>query len=365
VLQVLPHRAEHVGSLLRSAALKAARAEHARGALSDAGLKEVEDREILRLIDRQHEAGMQTVTDGEVRRESWHVDFLTHLDGVEAIRPEAGYSFHGSVTNFAIPHVVGPLGFSGHPMLAHFAFLRQHARGMPKMTIPSPSALHFRFGRQVVAENVYPDMDAFYDDLAGAYAKAIAAFGEVGCRYLQLDEVYLAYLCDPAQREDLKTRGEDPETLPRTYAKLINRALAGAPDGMTIGMHLCRGNFRSTYVASGGYEPVAEMLFNEIGVDAYFMEFDTERAGGFEPLRFVPKGKTVVLGLVTTKVGQLEERSAILRRIEDAARFVPIEQLCLSPQCGFASTEDGNDLAEEAQWAKLRLVADIAAEVWG
>ena len=365
MLQVLPHRAEHVGSLLRSAALKAARAEHARGALSDAGLKEVEDREILRLIDRQHEAGMQTVTDGEVRRESWHVDFLTHLDGVEAIRPEAGYSFHGSVTNFAIPHVVGPLGFSGHPMLAHFAFLRQHARGMPKMTIPSPSALHFRFGRQVVAENVYPDMDAFYDDLAGAYAKAIAAFGEVGCRYLQLDEVYLAYLCDPAQREDLKTRGEDPETLPRTYAKLINRALAGAPDGMTIGMHLCRGNFRSTYVASGGYEPVAEMLFNEIGVDAYFMEFDTERAGGFEPLRFVPKGKTVVLGLVTTKVGQLEERSAILRRIEDAARFVPIEQLCLSPQCGFASTEDGNDLAEEAQWAKLRLVADIAAEVWG
>jgi 5-methyltetrahydropteroyltriglutamate--homocysteine methyltransferase len=365
VLQVLPHRAEHVGSLLRSAALKAARAEHARGALSDAGLKEVEDREILRLIDRQHEAGMQTVTDGEVRRESWHVDFLTHLDGVEAIRPEAGYSFHGSVTNFAIPHVVGPLGFSGHPMLAHFAFLRQHARGMPKMTIPSPSALHFRFGRQVVAENVYPDMDAFYDDLAGAYAKAIAAFGEVGCRYLQLDEVYLAYLCDPAQREELKTRGEDPETLPRTYAKLINRALAGAPDGMTIGMHLCRGNFRSTYVASGGYEPVAEMLFNEIGVDAYFMEFDTERAGGFEPLRFVPKGKTVVLGLITTKVGQLEARSAILRRIEDAARFVPIEQLCLSPQCGFASTEDGNAVTEEQQWAKLRLVVDVAREVWG
>ena len=308
---------------------------------------------------------MRTVTDGEIRRESWHCDFLGGLDGVELLLPADGFNFHGAKTNFQVPHVVGKIGFSGHPMLDHFAFLKAHARGTPKMAIPSPSALHFRFGRQVVNENVYPDMDAFYEDLGNAYAKAVTAFGEVGCRYLQLDEVYLAYLCDPVHREGLKERGEDPETLPQTYADLINRAITGAPAGMTIAMHLCRGNFRSTYAASGGYEPVAELLFNDINVHAYFMEFDSERAGGFEPLRFVPKDKMVVLGLVTSKTGLLEERSAILRRIEDAARFVPLDQLCLSPQCGFASTEDGNDLAEEQQWAKLRLVADIAAEVWG
>jgi 5-methyltetrahydropteroyltriglutamate--homocysteine methyltransferase len=366
--QSLPHRAEHVGSLLRSASLKAARAKRAQGAITPADLKEIEDQEILRLIAKQEEVGMQSVTDGEVRRETWHFDFLENLDGVEAIQPKEGFQFHGATTGFTFPHVVGRLGaFNGHPMLSHFEFVKQHARPSQtaKMTIPSPSALHFRFGRQVIDENVYGDMDAFYHDLGEVYAKAVAAFGEAGCRYLQLDEVYLAYLCDPEHRAALKARGDDPETLPQTYADLINKAVSKAPADMTLGMHLCRGNFRSTYAASGGYEPVAELLFNAINVQAYFMEFDTERAGGFEPLRFVPKGKTVVLGVVTSKSGKLEDRSAVLKRIDDAAKFVPLDQLCLSPQCGFASTEEGNDLAEEEQWAKLRLVSDIAREVWG
>jgi 5-methyltetrahydropteroyltriglutamate--homocysteine methyltransferase len=233
------------------------------------------------------------------------------------------------------------------------------------MTIPSPSVLHFRGGRRAVSEEAYPSMDEFYADLGAAYADAVRDFGEAGCRYLQLDETNLAYLCDPEQRRMLADRGDDPERLPGIYRDLINAALEGRPPGMTVAMHLCRGNFRSSWIAEGGYEPVADILFNEIGVDAYFMEWDSERAGGFEPLRFVPKGKTIVLGLVTTKTGALERRDELLRRIEQAAKFVPLDQLCLSPQCGFASTEEGNVLAEEEQWAKLRLVVELAAEVWG
>jgi 5-methyltetrahydropteroyltriglutamate--homocysteine methyltransferase len=250
-------------------------------------------------------------------------------------------------------------------MLDHFRFVDAHTKRTAKMTIPSPSCLHFRYGRQAVPESIYPAMEDFYRDLGTTYRKAVRAFGDAGCRYLQLDEVNLAYLCDPALRDQVRQRGDDPDALPLAYADMINAAIADIPAGMTITMHLCRGNFRSTFVASGGYEPIAEMLFNTIGVHGYFMEYDSARAGGFEPLRFVPKGKQVVLGLVTSKAGTLESRDELRRRIDEAAKFVDIDQLCLSPQCGFASTEDGNVLAEEEQWAKLRMIVETARDVWG
>jgi 5-methyltetrahydropteroyltriglutamate--homocysteine methyltransferase len=250
-------------------------------------------------------------------------------------------------------------------MLYHFRFLRDHTRAMPKMTIPSPSVLHFRGGRSAVSAAVYPEMEEFYRDLAMAYRGAVGAFAGAGCRYLQLDEVNLAYLCDPEQRLMLRERGDDPERLPSIYADMINTAIGGRPADMTITMHLCRGNFRSSWIAQGGYEPVAELLFNQIGVDGYFMEFDTERAGGFEPLRFVPKNKLVVLGLVTSKTGALESAAELERRIDDVAKYVDLEQLCLSPQCGFASTEEGNALSEAEQWAKLERIVEVARTVWG
>jgi 5-methyltetrahydropteroyltriglutamate--homocysteine methyltransferase len=250
-------------------------------------------------------------------------------------------------------------------MIEHFKFLKAHTRRTPKLTIPSPSSLHFRYGRDAVPESIYPSMNDFYRDLGQSYRKAVRAFADAGCRYLQFDEVNFAYLCDPALRKVIADRGEDPAALPAIYADMINAAISDIPSDMTITMHLCRGNFRSSFVASGGYEPVAETLFNTINVHGYFMEYDTERAGGFEPLRFVPKHKTVVLGLVTTKLGALEDRDAIKRRIEQAAKFLDIDQLCLSPQCGFASTEEGNVLAEDEQWAKLRMIVEIANEVWG
>jgi 5-methyltetrahydropteroyltriglutamate--homocysteine methyltransferase len=360
-----PFRAEQVGSFLRPAELKEARAKHERGEIDSAALKAVEDKAIREVIRRQEDAGMQSITDGEFRRAFWHYDFLQGLDGVDSYLAEQGVQFKGAALKPIMLRVKDKLGFSNHPMIEHFRFVKEHTKRLAKMTIPSPTALHFRFGRQAVPASVYPRMEDFYRDLGAAYAKAVKAFADAGCTYLQLDEVYLAYLCDPEQREGLKSRGEDPETLPGTYAKLINDSIAGAPAGMTIGMHLCRGNFRSTFVASGGYEPVAELLFNEINVHAYFMEYDSERAGGFEPLRFVPKNKTVVLGLITSKTGKLESKDEIKRRIDEAAKFVPIEQLCLSPQCGFSSTEEGNLLTEDEQWKKLALVREIADEVWG
>ncbi len=250
-------------------------------------------------------------------------------------------------------------------MLDHFRFVKEHTRRTPKMTIPSPSALHFRYGRQAVPGAIYPSMDEFFHDLGQTYRKAIRAFADAGCRYLQLDEVNLAYLCDPELRQQVRDRGDDPETLPLVYADMINSAIADIPDDMTITMHLCRGNFRSTFIASGGYEPVADVLFNRMPVDGYFMEWDTDRAGGFEPLRFLPKGKSVILGLVTSKTGVLENKDDIKRRIDEATKYVDLDQLCLSPQCGFASTEEGNTLAEEEQWAKLRMIVEIAEEVWG
>jgi 5-methyltetrahydropteroyltriglutamate--homocysteine methyltransferase len=360
-----PFRADHVGSLLRSSALKEARARRQRGEATVAELKAVEDREIETLIRRQEEVGLRSVTDGEYRRSWWHLDFLWGLDGIERHVMDQGIAFSGVQTRAEGARIVGKVGFSGHPMIEHFRYLQAKTTRTPKMTIPAPSAAYGRVGRQAVSETAYPELDEFFADLGAAYRKAVRAFADAGCRYLQLDEVYIAMLCDAKFRHTVKERGDDPDKLGETFAALINVAMSDIPPDMTITMHLCRGNFRSTFLGSGGYEQVAETLFHSTNVHGYFMEYDTERAGGFEPLRLVPKGKTVVLGLVTSKAGQLESRDVLRRRIDEAAKFVPIDQLCLSPQCGFASTEEGNILAEEEQWAKLRMIVEVADEVWG
>ena len=361
-----PFRADHVGSLLRTAPLKEARAQRERGEISAEQLKAVEDREIEKIVKRQEDIGLKAVTDGEFRRAFWNYDFLGALPGVEAYLGERKIKFQGPNPKPMMLRVVGKLGtFTGHPMLAHFKFVKAHTRVTPKMTIPSPSSLHFRYGRDAVRVELYPDMDDFYRDLGQTYRKAVRAFADAGCRYLQLDEVNFTYLCDPKLRAQVADRGDDPEQLPAIYAAMINAAISDIPPDMAICMHLCRGNFQSTFVASGGYEPVAEILFNAINVHGYFMKYDSGRAGSFEPLRLVPKGKIVVLGLVTSKSGRLEGKDQIKRRIEQAAKFVPLEQLCLSPQCGFASTEEGNILAEDEQWAKLKMIVEIAEEVWG
>jgi 5-methyltetrahydropteroyltriglutamate--homocysteine methyltransferase len=361
-----PFRADHVGSLLRPAPLKEARAKREKNEISPVELKEVEDRAISAIISRQEDIGLRVVTDGEFRRAFWNYDFLGGLPGVEAYLGERKIKFQGVNPKPMMLRVTGKLGtFSGHPMLEHFKYVKEHTRAAPKMTIPSPSSLHFRYGRDAVPESIYPDMHEFYGDLGQTYRKAVRAFADAGCRYLQLDEVNFAYLCDPKLRAQVANRGDDPATLPAIYAAMINAAMSDIPSDMTIAMHLCRGNFQSTFVASGGYEPVAEILFNTINVHGYFMEYDSDRAGGFEPLRFVPKGKTVVLGLVTSKSGRLESKDDIKRRIDEAAKFVSLEQLCLSPQCGFASTEEGNILAEDEQWTKLRMIVEVAEEVWG
>jgi len=363
-----PFRADHVGSLLRPAALKAAREQRSRGEITAAALTAIEDREIEAVIRRQEEVGLHVVTDGEFRRISWNYDFLERLDNVESYVGERKIKFNsgGPQPRPILLRVIGKLGgYKPHPMIGHFKFLKAHTRQTAKVTIPSPSSLHFRYGRGAVPESIYPAMDDFYRDLGESYRKAVRAFADAGCRYLQLDEVNLAYLCDPALRAHVAARGEDPAALPAVYAGMINAAVADIPPDMTITMHLCRGNFRSSFAASGGYEPVAEILFNAVNVHGYFMEYDSDRAGGFEPLRFVPKGKTIVLGLVTSKTGTLESRDDIKRRIDEAAKYVPLDQLCLSPQCGFASTEEGNILSEAEQWAKLRLIVEIAEDVWG
>jgi 5-methyltetrahydropteroyltriglutamate--homocysteine methyltransferase len=363
-----PFRADHVGSILRTAALKDAREKHARAEISADALTRVEDHEIEAIIRKQEAVGLHGVTDGEFRRISWNYDFLEQLDNVESYVGERKIKFTsgGPQPRPILLRVIGKLGgYKPHPMIEHFKFLEAHTRQTAKVTIPSPSSLHFRYGRDVVPESIYPSMDEFYRDLGESYRKVVHAFADAGCRYLQLDEVNLAYLCDPSLRTHIAARGEDPDTLPAIYAGMINAAIADIPADMTITMHLCRGNFRSSFAASGGYEPVAEVLFNAINVHGYFMEYDSDRAGGFEPLRFVPKDKTVVLGLVTSKTGTLESCDEIKRRIEQAAKFVPLDQLCLSPQCGFASTEEGNVLSEDEQWAKLRMIVETAEDVWG
>jgi 5-methyltetrahydropteroyltriglutamate--homocysteine methyltransferase len=363
-----PFRADHVGSLLRTARLKAARELRVRGEMAADAFNAIEDREIEGVIRKQEAIGLKSVTDGEYRRISWNIDFLENLDKVESYAGERKIRFAsaGPQPRPVLLRVIGKLGgYKPHPMIEHFKFLKAHTTQTPKLTIPSPSSLHFRYGRDAVPERLYPSMDEFYQDLGEAYRKVVRAFADAGCRYLQLDEVSLAYLCDPSLRQIIAARGEDPAALPAIYAGMINAAISDIPPDMTITMHLCRGNFRSSFVASGGYEPVAELLFNAINVNGYFMEYDNERAGGFEPLRFVPKGKSVVLGLVTTKTGTLEMKDSIKRRIHEAAKFVALDQLCLSPQCGFASTEEGNVLAEDEEWAKLRMIVEIAEEVWG
>jgi 5-methyltetrahydropteroyltriglutamate--homocysteine methyltransferase len=361
-----PFRADQVGSLLRSAPVKAARMRKLAGEITAAELRAVEDVEIRKLVAKQEAIGLQGVTDGEFRRSWWHYDFLAGLRGVELVSVAQGLQFKGTRTKAEGLHVHGRIDFpADHPMLDHFRFLKSTVTQTPKMTIPSPTALHYRGGRQAIEKAVYPEMEPFFEDLGKAYAKAVRAFGEAGCTYLQLDEVFVAYLCDPNQRDYLRGRGDDPDRLLHIYADLVNAACAGRTPGMTISMHLCRGNFRSTWMAQGGYEPVADILFNRMNVDAYFMEYDTERAGGFEPLRLLPANKHVVLGVMTSKTGALESKDQLKRRIDEASKFAPLDQLCLSPQCGFASTEEGNLLAEDEQWAKLSRCVEVAEEMWG
>ena len=373
-----PFRADHVGSFLRPPELLAARERFQKGEIYKAELRTVEDSAIADIVRMQEDVGLQGITDGEFRRTYFHIDFLEQLEGVET-RGGLTAHFHGKKgdVDFAPPvlRVTRKVRHVRPIQVADFTFLKSATKRIPKVSIPSPTMLHFRGGREAISREAYPDLDEFFADVAAAYGAELKALGAAGCTYVQLDDTNLAYLCDPKMREGARARGDDPDELPRRYARLIklpevyadmiNGAVSDIPPDMTITMHLCRGNFRSTFVASGGYEPVAEILFNRIRVHGYFMEYDTERAGGFEPLRFVPKGKTVVLGLVTTKVGELESKDMLKRRIDEAARVVPLEQLCLSPQCGFSSTVHGNEIARESQAAKLRLIVETAREVWG
>ena len=361
-----PYRTDHVGSLLCPAALKEARARRAKGEIAAESLRQIEDREIETVIRKQEEVGLKLATDGELRRSWWQFDFFKGLDGVEMYSTGKGIIFAGVETKAESVRTMGKLGFSGHPHLADFKFVKDHARVTPKMTIPAPGVLHFRQGRPSVSKSVYPDLDPFFHDLAEAYRKAVRAFYDAGCRYLQLDDTAWSMMCDKRELEHSRERGDNPDGLQEIYARVINYAIAERPADMTITTHVCRGNFRSTWIAEGGYEPVADVMFNETPLDGYFLEYDSDRAGGFEPLRFFPKGsKQLVLGVVTSKSGALENKDAIKRRIDEATKYVALDQLCLSPQCGFASTEEGNILAEDQQWAKLRMIVELADEVWG
>jgi 5-methyltetrahydropteroyltriglutamate--homocysteine methyltransferase len=362
-----PFRADHVGSILRSASIKDARARCEKGEITAAALKEVEDREIATIVRKQEEIGLQVATDGEYRRSWWHLDFYWGLTGCEKIRLDHGIQFRGVETKPEGFRLVGKLDFpSNHPMLDHFRFLKAQTKVTPKMCIPAPPVMHFRMPKDGIPKSIYPDLDGYFADLGQTYKKAVRAFYDAGCRYLQFDDTVWAYLCSQEEMKAARERMPMADNLPAIYQRVINTALEGKPADMTITTHVCRGNFRSTWVSEGGYEPVAERLLGGVNYDGYFLEYDTERAGGFEPLRFLPKGnKVVVLGLITSKSGTLEKRDDVKRRIAEAAKFAPLEQFCLSPQCGFASTEEGNVLAEEQQWAKLRMIVETAEEVWG
>ncbi|MER7077198.1 5-methyltetrahydropteroyltriglutamate--homocysteine methyltransferase [Saccharopolyspora kobensis] len=366
-----PFRADHVGSLLRPQSLLDARDDHAAGRIDDAELRRVEDEAITQVVAMQEEVGLHSATDGEFRRSSWHMDFLYQLDGVERVDDaslKVQFRNERGDVEFATPdlRVTGRIGLSRTIFAEAFTALAERVTtATPKLTIPSPGMLYYRGGRAAIDEATYPDLAEFRSDLAAAYRTEVRALADLGCHYLQLDDTSLAYLNDPAQRAQLTARGDDAERAHLQTIQLINESLRGRPDTLAVTTHMCRGNFRSSWVAEGGYDFVAEALFNELDVDGFFLEFDDERSGGFEPLRFVPKGKAVVLGLVTTKRGELESKDALKRRIEQAARYVDIDQLCLSPQCGFASTKDGNSLTCEEEVAKLRLVVETAAEVWG
>jgi len=357
-----PFRADQVGSLLRPVVLAGARQRWKAGTLPAAELKAAEDRAVREAVARQEAIGLESITDGEFRRDWWHLDFMGKLDGV-TMTANPGPKFGGTEEQPPIPTVTGRVACSKPIMADHFAFLKSATSRTAKMTIPSPSMLHLRGGRKSISTDVYPDIARFWADVADAYRQAIAHLAAAGCTYLQLDDVSFSYLCDPKIQANCRANGDDPAALPRTYAEAINRALAGRPAGMTVTMHTCRGNFKSSFVASGGYDPVAEAMFSA-DVDAFFMEFDNERSGSFEPLRLLPRGKKVVLGLVTTKVGELEDKDTVKRRIDAAAKFVPLEDLCLSPQCGFSSTHHGNALSQDDQWRKLERIVEISREVW-
>ncbi|MEO6651974.1 MAG: 5-methyltetrahydropteroyltriglutamate--homocysteine S-methyltransferase [Ilumatobacteraceae bacterium] len=361
-----PFRADHVGSLLRPAAVLDARRRRAAGEIDDDGLREIEDAAIAEMIPRLEATGIQSITDGEFRREFFHLDFLKELDGVTVTGMIDSSTDSRETVDMAPPKitVTGKLRHQHEIQVADFEFVAEHTALTPKVAIPSPTMVHFRGGRQGVDIESYPDLDQFFEDLARCYRDEIASLYAAGCRYLQLDDTNLAYLCDPAMRQGAVDRGDDPDELPRTYAALINSSLQGRPDDLTVGIHLCRGNFRSKHFASGSYEAVAEVLFNDIDVDAYFLEYDDERSGDFAPLRFFPDDKTLVLGLVTSKRAELEDRDELKSRVHEAAAYVDLDRLCLSPQCGFSSTVHGNDVTEHDQWAKLRHVVDIAGEIW-
>ena len=358
-----PFRADQVGSLLRPEPVANARASFKRGDLSAAELRGIEDDAIRALVGREEAAGLQSITDGELRRDYWHIDFLRQLDGV-TIAENPGPKFGGTEEQPPIATVTGRVSCSRPIMTDDFAFLNSATRRTAKFTIPSPSMLHLRGGRNAVSKSVYPDLAEFWADVGAAYRRAIRYFAERGCTYLQLDDVSFAYLCDPKFREGCRKNGDDPDLLPRTYADAINAAVRDRPAGMALTMHTCRGNFKSSWVAEGGYEMVAEAMFST-AVDGFFMEFDSARAGTFEPLRLLPAGKKVVLGLVTTKLGAIERADELKRRIAAAAAFVPLDNLCLSPQCGFASTHHGNAVSADEQWRKLELIVRVAEEVWG
>ena len=365
-----PFRAEHVGSLLRPAALATARKQHQRGEISARDLLEAEDLAVRDIVRMQEDVGLQSITDGELRRHTWHMDFIYQLGGVSRVTENnIKVRFHNDAGDIEWApsglRVAERLHLKRTIFGEDFRFLAGAAkRGVPKITIPSPSMMHYRAGRAAIDPAVYPEMSDFWRDLKQVYAEEIAGLGSLGCTYLQLDDTSLAYLNDPTQRERIAKMGGDPNEQHLIYIDLINGALENRPANMTVCTHLCRGNYRSSWVASGGYDYVAEALFNQLNVDGFFLEYDDERSGGFEPLRFVPKGKFVVLGLVTSKRAALESKDDLKRRIDAAAKYLPLEQLCLSPQCGFASTEEGNALSEDDQRAKLRLVVETAAEVW-
>ena len=366
-----PFRADHVGSLLRPRRLLQARGDHGAGRIGADELRAVEDDAIREIVRKQEETGLQSATDGEFRRESWHMDFIYQLDGITKEAGHISVKFHNEQGDIeftpAALHVDGKLGVSKTIFGDAFRFLQETVtRARPKLTIPSPSMVHYRGGKAAIDPRVYPDMDEFWVDLVAAYREEVRRLGELGCTYLQFDDTSLAYINDPHQRDYIASIGGDPERQHVEYIRHINEALAGRPDGMGVTTHSCRGNFQSSWAAEGSWDYVAEALLNELDVDGFFMEWDDERSGGFEPLRFLPKGeKQVVLGLVTTKRGELESKDELKRRIAEASRYAPVEQLCLSPQCGFSSTVEGNLLSQEEQWAKLRLIVEVAEEVWG
>jgi 5-methyltetrahydropteroyltriglutamate--homocysteine methyltransferase len=366
-----PFRADHVGSLLRPPELLRARERHAAGEIDDAELQGIEDQAIRDVVRLQEDAGLQSATDGEFRRASWHMDFIYQLGGVTKVMDSSlKVEFHNEQgeIEFAPPslYIGSRISLEDTVFGDAFRFLEaQVSRATPKLTIPSPSMVHYRGGRASIDEELYPDIEQFWSDLVGAYAEEVRRLGELGCTYLQFDDTSLAYLNDPKQRDHVAAIGGDPEHQHEFYIRHINEALAGKPEGMTVTTHMCRGNFRSSWAAEGGYDFVAEALFGGLGVDGFFLEYDDERSGSFEPLRFVPKGKQVVLGLVTTKRPELEDKDTLKRRIEEASRYVDIDQLCLSPQCGFSSTVEGNLLTQEDEIAKLALIVETAREVWG